>query len=184
MNPAKPRFFIALLPPQEIQDYVNGVKQVFADRYKSRAALKSPPHITLQPPFEWELDNLSTLTRSLTEFALQHEPVPITLSGFGAFVPRVIFVDVVKTPELLAIHSALLAYMETQFSIIDPVSKARSFAPHMTVGFRDLTRQNFRAAWSEFQQQSIHFEFVASNLTLLIHDGKRWNICQEIPFLK
>ena len=159
------------------------IKQVFAHRYHSRAALKSPPHITLQPPFEWSPEDLGRLTRSLAEFAHAHAPVPITLSGFGAFVPRVIFVDVVKMSELLAIHAALLAHMENQFGIVDAAAKTRSFAPHMTVGFRDLTKPNFRAAWAEFQHQPVHFEFVASHLTLLIHDGKRWNICQEMPFL-
>jgi 2'-5' RNA ligase len=48
------RFFIALLPPQMIQDYANQIKQYFAEQYTSQGAQKSPPHITLQPPFVWE----------------------------------------------------------------------------------------------------------------------------------
>jgi 2'-5' RNA ligase len=47
------RYFIALLPPQEMQDYANQVRQHFADHYASRKAFNSPPHITLEPPFEW-----------------------------------------------------------------------------------------------------------------------------------
>ncbi|NJM47154.1 MAG: hypothetical protein HC860_14125 [Alkalinema sp. RU_4_3] len=41
------RYFIALLPPQEMQDYANQVRQYFSDRYNSHKAFSSPPHITL-----------------------------------------------------------------------------------------------------------------------------------------
>jgi len=177
------RFFIALLPPPDIQVQVNAIKQHFSDRYDSRAALKSPPHITLQPPFKWLSANLPALKQCLSTFANHREPVPVQLSGFAAFPPRVIYINVLKTQELLMLQTDLMAYLETVLDIVDPVSKSRPFSPHMTVAFRDLTRQNFKAAWSEFQQQALQFEFRANYLTLLLHDGKRWNVSNEFPFL-
>jgi len=30
----------------------------------------------------------------------------------------------------------------------------------MTVAFRDLTRQNFKAAWPEFQQRQLHLNHI------------------------
>lgn len=182
-QPPKQRFFIALLPPQEIQDAVVSIQQTFVDRYRSKAALKSPPHITLQPPFEWFTSELPLLSQCLSEFAAQRQPISIALSGFGAFAPRVIFVNVLKTPELLALQSALMQQMETHLGIVNPVSKTRPFAPHVTVGFRDLTQPNFRVAWAEFQDQPLQFSFTASCLTLLIHNGQRWMVGQEFPFL-
>lgn len=182
MNLQKRRFFIALLPPQPIQDDVREIQQYFAEHHDSRAAQKSPPHITLQPPFEWELAEVSRLKNSLEEFARSQPNVPITLSGFGAFAPRVIYVNVLKTPELLNLQRALMAYMEASCGIGDRVSQQRPFAPHMTVAFRDLSRQQFRVAWSEFQNRPLAFEFTAHQLTLLLHDGKRWNVDTEFPF--
>lgn len=182
MDTTKSRFFIALLPPQEIQDYTNGIKQLFAERYDSRGAQKSPPHITLQPPFEWVVENVAVLEEFLRQFASKRSAVPITLSGFGSFAPRMIFIDVVKTPQLLALQAELMAEIEEALGIVDEVGKKRSFAPHMTVAFKDLTRQNFKAAWLEFENQALHFEFIATQLTLLIHDGKRWNIHSEFAF--
>ena len=177
------RFFIALLPPPDIQDQVNAIKQHFSDRYDSRAALKSPPHITLQPPFKWLSANLPALQQCLSTFANHREPVPVKLSGFAAFPPRVIYINVLKTQELLILQTDLMVYLETVLDIVDPVSKSRPFSPNMTVAFRDLTRQNFKAAWTEFQQQALQFEFRANYLTLLLHDGKRWNVSEEFPFL-
>lgn len=183
MDKAKALFFIALLPPLDIQDYVSDIKQHFAERYASKSALKSPPHITLQPPFEWLVEQVPVMEASLKAFASLRSPIPITLSGFSAFAPRVIYINVLKTPELLTLQKELMSCMEAELGIADTVSKQRPFAPHMTVAFRDLTRQNFKAAWPEFQHRPLHFEFAPSNLTLLIHDGKRWNIGSEFPFL-
>jgi 2'-5' RNA ligase len=177
-------FFIALLPPQDIQDYVTGIKQHFAETYNSKAALKSPPHITLQPPFEWEIYKLPALEECLINFASEHSSIPVILSGFAAFVPRVIYVDVIKTPELLSLQKDLMDCVEASLGIVDPVSKKRPFAPHMTVGFKDLSKQNFKVAWSEFEHKELHFEFTATYLTLLIHDGKRWQINSDFSLFK
>jgi 2'-5' RNA ligase len=179
---SKSRFFIALLPPAEIQDHAKAIKQYFADHYASHGAQKSPPHITLQPPFEWAAQEVPVLEQHLSTFAFIREPVPVTLSGFGAFPPRVIYINVLRTQELLSVQTDLMAYLETKLGIVDPVSKTRAFSPHMTVAFRDLTRQNFLAAWPEFQQRALHFEFTATQLTLLIHDNKRWKVTTEFPF--
>jgi 2'-5' RNA ligase len=88
----------------------------------------------------------------------------------------------VKSPELLTLQANLMAYVESKLEIVDKVSKTRPFAPHMTVAFRDLTKQNFKAAWPEFEKRQLYFEFTAEKLTLLLHDGKRWNIKSEFNF--
>ncbi len=181
MNPSKQRFFIALVPPDDIQQHITEIKLYFAEHYNSRGALNSPPHITLQPPFEWLAENVPKLEESLNQFSVNRRPIPVTLSSFAAFAPRVIYVDVVKSPELLEIHSYLMTYMEANLGIVDRVSQSRPFVPHMTVAFRDLTKENFQRAWLEFAGRSLHFEFTASALTLLLHDGSRWNISKKFP---
>jgi 2'-5' RNA ligase len=182
LSTANGRFFIALLPSQAIQDYANEVKQVFVDRYNSRAALKSPPHITLQPPFEWSVEALPLFNQRLSEFAAQVAPIPITLSGFGAFVPHVVYINVIKSASLLTLQAALSSHLETSLGIVDAVGKTRSFTPHITVGFRDLTPENFKLAWAEFQHRPLELEWTATQLTLLRHDGQRWTVANEFPF--
>lgn len=178
--PNRPRrFFIALLPPPPIQDYATQIKQEFCDRYSSKAALRSPPHITLQPPFEWALDDIDQVKHQLQVFASRHSSLPIQLSGFGAFPPRVIYIDVVRSSELLELQRNLMAHLEETLDIVHPVSKQRPFAPHMTVAFRDLKPASFRIAWPEFENRELEFEFMASALTLLLHDGQRWTVYED-----
>jgi 2'-5' RNA ligase len=180
---SKSRFFIALLPPLLIQDYANQIRQIFADRYASRGAQNSPPHITLQPPFEWANVDVPLLEECLREFALLRQSVPTTLSGYAAFAPRVIYINVVRNQELLTLQAELMAHLETNLGIADKVSQTRPFVPHMTVAFKDLTKQNFHNAWQEFENKQVQFEFNANNLILLLHDNKHWNIKTEFPFL-
>lgn len=175
-------FFIALLPPEAIQEYATGVKCHFDQYYESRHAFKSPPHITLQPPFRWQHDRLTLLKDSIATFARSQSPIPITLNGFGAFPPRVIYINVDQTDALLTLHRRLIEHLEHSIALADPKEKSRPYAPHMTVAFRDLTKHNFKLAWQEFKDRSLHFEFIASHLTLLKHDGQRWQIHAEFPF--
>lgn len=182
MNASKQRFFIALLPPQDVQEEITQIKQYFANIYNSKAALKSPPHVTLQPPFIWDIEDLSRLEEQLQAFCYSHGSLSMILDGFAAFKPRVIYIDVFKTPELLALQQALMSHLASSLAIVDPVSNSRPFAPHLTVAFRDLTKPNFHQAWSEFQHKPIQFEFMINHLTLLSHNGKMWEIYQEFLF--
>jgi 2'-5' RNA ligase len=183
VDKSKSHYFIALLPPQDIQNYANELKQYFADKYNSRHAQKSPPHITIQPPFQWSNADGLILETKLREFANKTKALPITLLNFAAFSPHVIYIDVVKSPELMALQVELMDYVEENLGIIDKVVKSREFHPHMTVAFKDLTKPNFKAAWPEFEKREVHFEFTAENLTLLQHDGTKWNIKNEFALI-
>jgi 2'-5' RNA ligase len=167
------RFFVALLPPIFLQEQVTAIKTSFCERFQSCAALKSPPHITLQPPFEHPPDQRHTLTQLLTDCAAQMPDLHISLKGFGAFPPRVIYIDVVPNPELLNYQQPLTQTLQSRLGIR---GDRRPFCPHMAVAFRDLTTAAFHEAWPEFQRQSFEFTFTARALTLLRHDGHQWQV--------
>jgi 2'-5' RNA ligase len=174
-------YFIALLPPAELQAEVTAIKQDFADRYGSSHALKSPPHVTLQAPFKWVEEDLDRLTEPLRQFARFHDPISIALSGFGAFPPRVIYIDVEKTPELLQVQAELALDLERRLGIVDDRARGRAFSPHMTVAFKDLKRQAFKAAWPEFRDLPFAAQFTVSELTLLLHRDRQWHIYTQFP---
>jgi len=176
------RYFIGLLPSPEIQAQVNRFKQDFADRFASRKAQNSPPHITLFPPFAWQPEQEAALESVLAAFARAFTPLSLQLDGFGAFVPRVIYVHVIHSPELNQLQQALMVHLEQALDIVDPKAKHRPFKPHMTIAFRDLTKQNFRAGWAEYQDKPFHHKFMVSKLTLLLHNGRFWEIKSEFAF--
>ncbi len=178
------RLFVALLPPQPFQETVEAIKQEVADRYHSRAAQKSPPHITLQAPFEWDMADIDAIATCLQTVASQYHPLPIVLNGFNAFPPRVIYIHVEPNAYLTALQAALAAELQSSLGIIDPQAQHRDFVPHMTVAFRDLTQPNFDVAWAEFRDRPLCYEFLATHLTLLRHDDQRWNPWLEFPLVQ
>lgn len=162
------------------------IQKTFAVAYQSRKALNSPPHITLQAPFAWPLSSLAlnppieALTQGLGEWANDRTAVPIQLSGFGAFAPRVIYIKVQQTPELLNLYTQLQTYCAQVWSIQDTRVQSRPFVPHMTVAFRDLTRPNFHASWSIFQDRQFDSQFIATDMALLKHNGQCWQIFDQV----
>ena len=81
------------------------------------------------------------------------------------------------------LQADLMAYLENNLGIVDKVGKSRGFTPHMTVAFKDLKRNKFKAAWIEFENRELHFEFTALKLALLKHEDRKWNITEEFKFV-
>jgi len=175
------RHFVALLPPPPLAEAIDQLKRHFAETYGSQAALRSPAHVTLQPPFEWPEPEKSRLETTLATFAAGRPDCDIELTGFGAFAPRVIYVDVVPTAALAELQAALAATLAHDLGVVDAQARRR-FVPHLTVAFRDLTPAAFRAAWPQFQERPFSARFTAHGIALLTHDGRRWQVECEYPF--
>ena len=170
------RFFVALMLPPEVEAYANETIGELHSQYRTRTA-KAAPHITLQAPFLWDPSQIDDLSQAIAAIAAQQSPVPVTLDGFDAFKPRVLYINVEKAPELLALQTSLAQHLQ-QLDITDPKAKSRSFSPHVTVASRNLSPALFRRIWADLQQRPVHFEFWGDRLTLLIYKD-RWHIHSE-----
>lgn len=176
-------YFIAVIPSdEEIKREVTSIKQYFAENYESKAALKSPPHITLQMPFKWTENKLAALVESLDTFALENEPFKVQINNFGAFPPKVIFLNINPNKELADLQKRLTRMLQTNFNILHSTHGGKGFTPHMTVAFRDLRPQSFKQAWPQFQEKTFSVEFVNNSINLLKHNGKFWEVHHEFFF--
>lgn len=117
------------------------------------------------------------LEQALEAFSHQAAPVELILDGFAAFPPRVIYIHVVPTPALKTLQADLVKAVAQPLNL--PPTQRHPFTPHMTIAFRDLTKENFHHAWADFQEQSFAARCWVSHLTLLIHNGRRWQIYRE-----
>ncbi|MGB3612880.1 MAG: 2'-5' RNA ligase family protein [Elainellaceae cyanobacterium] len=177
------RFFVALLLPLEVETYANRVIAELGDRYRTRTA-KAAPHITLQPPFLWKTDaqSLDALGQEVKAIAAAHPPVPVSLSGFGAFKPRVVYLNVNKTEALLGLQAGVAHHLAAQLNIVDPTAN-RGYSPHVTVASRNLSPTLFRRIWDELQDRPVQFEFLCDRLTLLVYK-ERWYTHSEYALAK
>ena len=164
--------------PENVEHYANQVIQELGDRYHTRTA-RAAPHITLQPPFLWPIESVGTLEGAIDRVASTQLPTSIQLSGFGCFAPRVLYIDVVKTPELLEMQRTLMTRLEHMLGVVDRKAKNRPFSPHVTVASRKMNTRVFKRAWSELKERAVNFEFVCDRLTLLIYNTQRWHTHQS-----
>ena len=181
MSGLKALYYIAVVLPSPLADTVKTLQNRVHTEYHSRAALRSPPHITLQAPFRLVLDQVGVLKQVLTEFASSYSPVSIELDGFGCFPPRVVFVRVIENQALSLIQHDLIKTL-TEHQIVGSGEQAlRAFRPHVTIAFRDLIQRHFRSLWGEVEHKSFVDRFTAGGITLLRHNGKIW--AAEADFL-
>ncbi len=175
----KPLYFISLIPPEPFREQAWKLKEYFRDTYNSKASLNSPPHITLCPPFVLSSTE-EELVEALTQKAEGFNPFEVCLQNFGAFPPRVIYIDVEPQPVMNVLQTELKRLVP-RFAEKDNRWKTEgSYHPHMTLAFRDLEKQQFREAWKEFNERELSYCWLAESFTLLRHNGKHWEEKQQI----
>lgn len=179
--PDKSLYFIAIIPPEPFRSEARGLKEYFRDRFQSKASLNSPPHITLYSPFKLLKDE-KKLVAALKEAAAPFLPCRVSLENFGAFPPRVIYINVLHQPLLDRLEQSIkrlvpeFAQPESKSKVYDE----RPFHPHMTLAFRDLTKEQFKPAWQEFNEKELSYSWEAEGFSLLRHNGRHWEEKQKI----
>lgn len=168
-------YFIAIVPPAEIQEEIMRFKQQMADKFGSKHALNSPPHVTLRMPFKWKDKKLDKLVNLMNQLNAELQPFSIQLKDFDFFEPRVVFVDVVPNKKLAKLQKNVVDLCRKVLKLENGNYKDQGFHPHITIGFRDLKKRMFYEAKQEFEAMSYGARFSASKIDLLKHDGKKWN---------
>jgi 2'-5' RNA ligase len=175
------QYFMALVPPPDVAEEIQTLKKYVSEKFHSKAALRSPPHLTLHMPFQWRTDRSQDLLDSLQNFANAHSRIDLVLENFGCFEPRVIFIHAKGSAQLLQLQNDLRIHTKTKLQLFNALYQDLPFHPHVTIAFRDLKKNEFFLAWKAFQEKKFYASFEVSALTLLKHDGQLWNIHQRFP---
>ncbi len=174
-------YFIALAAPENINQQVLKWKLWMKENHRCEAALRSPAHITLIPPFWMNPEQESELIHSLTEFSTARDPFPVQLNNFSNFSPRVIFIDVLTTKDLEALKNDLQHFLLSTNRF--PFGKdEHPFHPHITIATRDLYKKDFYEAWEHFKEKKYAAAWVAEGISLLRHNKKNWDVVYTSQF--
>jgi 2'-5' RNA ligase len=174
-------YFIALVPHNSLSDEIRKVKEQMRDQFGAGHALKSPAHITLQRPFKRNPSEEGKMCSTLRSFALKEKPFTLNLSGYGAFVPRVIFIKIVDPDPVRFMHRRLrdILVAGLDFGRDEIMNDVQ---PHITVATRDLNREAFAEAWPLFMEEEFTGQFEVNSIFLLKHNGIDWDILREFKF--
>lgn len=157
-------YFIAIYPPQNIIEEIKIFKQDFALNFDNSKALKNEAHITLFPPFSREVTLENDILEAFQKINTTVSPFEIELNGFGSFAhPKnpVVFVRPENNEQL----NELYLRVKEIFNFMN-----YSFHPHVTVGYRNLTWENYLKAWEKYQDKEYKTKFLVDKITLLRHD--------------
>lgn len=179
-----PKYFIATLPPEPVLSEIKAFKTDLLQSYKARIALRSPAHITLFPPFEREESFEPELIKKLRDFASSQVHFTLKLDGFGCFYPRVIFVKPLPSDDLNKLKTSLLSCLREALHLTHERFEHQSFHPHLTIANRDLRGEDYDLAWQDFQGRIYQREFSVTSISLLKHDGQRWQSLKDFNFCK
>ena len=102
-----------------------------AERYFVRHAFKRPVHITLHMPFKWKSTQEGELYRVLNEISTGMRSFELVLQNFGAFGPRVIYVNVVENNLLRMLRDQVLREMRKRH-VYNEEYRNEAFQPHIT----------------------------------------------------
>ena len=141
-------YFIALLPDTELKEKIKQLKEVMANRYRAKHALKLPAHITLQMPFSRNEEEEQSIVDVLTNFSRTQKTFQIELSHFGNFAPLAIYLRVVPNNTLITLQKSLINILQTNLKFNDR-ELLQKFTPHITIATRDLSKEMFHCAWEK-----------------------------------
>ena len=168
-------YFIAIIPDEKVSTQLTAFKQDFADRFDSKRALRLMPHITLKIPFRLSAEEHKSLVGWFRSLSLQQAPFSVDLDGFGKFTGHpAVYVKPVTNPALLNLQKQLINLMRNQYP--KQVDKDdEEFTPHMTIAYRDLSKQMFKEAWKEYESKSFKAKFDVNEIFLL-HLDPTWKV--------
>lgn len=175
-------YFIAIIPPDEICEAVTSIKQDFADRFKSKKALKVVPHVTLKAPFKFPDQDHIALLRWFALTPVSVHPFKQQLKDFSCFANKrnpVIFIEPVMNESLAMLQKNVITHFIKAFGKNQVAQNEFKFNPHMTVAYHDLLFSQFKMAWEEYETKKFEAIFEVNNFQLLQHDGKKWNGIKE-----
>jgi len=175
-------YFVALLPPEKVQEEINLIKRDFHRKYASGHALRSRPRIGVHMAVKRKDTKRAELSDWLERVTAETSTFEIALDGFGAFPPKVIYMDVMKSDDLWSFRQKTVHAMRTQLSLLNADYKNLPFKPHITVAFRDLRKNMFVKAWDHYRDQLFDATFTIDDVVLLKHNGLNWEIYQRFPF--
>lgn len=173
-----PLYFWAIVAEGQLQNDLTSLKQLAADQFGSKHALRSPAHITLIQPIRLAPEQL-TLTRQLIrKIAGTVNPFHIQLNGISGFPPRVVYVHVEQQEDLNALqHQLMLAFQDNDLL---KSTGLHAFRPHVTLAFRDLNADQYEPALLFFDRMNLNFMWFAHSIVRLRHHPDGWQIEESV----
>jgi 2'-5' RNA ligase len=174
------KYFIAVVPEGTIQEEVSYIKKQLQENFNLKYAQKSPAHITLKMPFNWNEEKEDVLIQKLREFLSTCSPLHLKTSGFDSFGKRVLFIRILKSEKLNQLQRSVSKFCKQFLNQVEELSD-RNFHAHMTVAFKDVKEKDFASYTGFVKQLDAVFSMEVRQIGLLKKIGGKWILLCQLP---
>lgn len=103
------------------------------------------------------------------------------LKDFGAFEKRhpVIYIRPLRNSALQTLQQTIVNNFLETFPRPGLMANEKSFNPHITIGYRDLSQASFRVAWQVYSKKNYEAVFDTDRFHLLQHHDHKWKPIAE-----
>ena len=179
MDPLK---LIAILVPEPIRSQVLAEQQHIADTWGPKHALRTPPHLTIIPPLTVD-DNTDVVIRDIAVTIAQRTSLfNLKLHGYGAFKPRVVFIQPENSDALQDLYTQWRTLLERGTPHLLRKYPDRPYHPHLTLAHRDVTPEQFHPMWDHYKGKSFDAGFDVTGVWILHNTRSGWEPETEYQF--
>ncbi len=146
-------------------------------------------YITPYPHFSYQIAqgyNVELLEPILQTFASGQATFQVKTSGLGIFngPHPVLYVPVVRSPELTQFHQALWPEISTASSGISDYYHSANWMPHITIGFGDINKENLSHIVRSLAERDFNWEITVDNVALIYDTGAKQELRSRFAFGK
>jgi len=175
-EPRLPLYFVALIPQGEVKVQINHVKHQTGGRFGCRQALKSPPHITIIPPFRLQPERVEEMLEAVRGNFEAPVNLSVSFNGLGAFENRTIYLDIVADSGINSYDLVAKNLVATKPDLFPNVRFHDTFHPHITLANRDIPPGDFLEMMDYLKKKTLPESCNELSLEILHLDRGKWMI--------
>ena len=168
----KTHYFLVEEIWQELQ-HEFGVQGVYVTPY---------PHFSYLVATHYDFEFLETL---LQDFTSRQVSFQVRTTGLGIFTGEhpVIYIPVVRTPELTQFHEALWKQTHKVGSDIQAFYSPEQWMPHITIGFGDIRHEILPQIVSYLGKRDFNWTITIDNITTIYDTGVKQELRKSITLI-
>lgn len=167
-------------PPMKVVRDVNKLRVLISEKFDTGRSFDWEPHITIADKADIPCSKVDLAMQEI-EKACKTKPIMVNTEGLGFLKiknspfenPYLIFIKVKVSKELQEFHDIIQEVVYRDFK--KPGLKWNNYMPHITLAYRDLTKENFIKAKKFFQNKKVKtdYNFYVDNLHLMRMENGR-----------
>lgn len=128
--------------------------------------------VTPYPHFSWQIAqdyDFPSLEQVMHSIATSVSPLQLRTTGIGIFTgPRpVIFIPLVKTAELIELHTTIWERTQEVAHGLSPYYSPEVWMPHISLAYDDVDKSNIAGVMAKLAFRSFTWEMLIDNIALI-----------------